>query len=441
MIAMRPVSEVCSGSKDTSHTYTGRFLDRTYHPAPLPAKLIQKPFELAMEKFTVNHTFPYSGRLSPEQVKAFKDITFCKTPDAGFTVYQCSECGYKSYNYNKCTNRNCPVCQNLKTLVWVDERSAEVIDASYYHLVMTLPHELNGLIYANQESLYGLLHKSLSSAIIELAMDEQYLGGVPGIIQVLHTWDQDMKYHVHVHAVISGAGLTKDNKLVYAKSDKYLVPEKAVSKLVKGKFLDALKTLYCDKSLRFVGESSKYVNYYEWKDLISSLYTKDWVCYIKETFNGNGNAIDYLARYTNKIAIGNNRIRQVTDDEVTFTVRGEDGTQSEERTLSIEDFVGRYLMHVLPSGFQKIRYYGFLANGCRKKKLALIFELQGRQQFLHRYKEPKESEVLRVEFHVDLDVCPQCGKKGTMSDIDEVFGMLSSTFIPLGQTKASRKAG
>ena len=439
MIAMRPISEVCQDKPPRE--YTGRFLGRTYSPKPLPPKMIQKPFQLAMEKFTANHVFPYSGRLSPEQAKAFKDITFCKTADAGFTVYQCTECGYRTYNYNKCTNRNCPVCQNLRTLVWVDNRSVEVIDAPYYHMVMTLPHELNDLVYVNQAALYALLHRSLSSAILELSMDEHYMGGTPGIIQVLHTWDQEMKYHVHVHAIVTGAGLTKDNKLVYAKSDKYLVPEKAVSKLVKGKFMDSLKELYHDGSLKLEGASNKYNNYYEWKELINKLYSIDWVCYIKETFNGNGNAIDYLARYTNKIAIGNSRIRQVTDEEVTFTVRGKDGKQSEQRILSIEDFVGRYLMHVLPSGFQKIRYYGFMANGCRKKKLALIFKIQGRQQFFHRYKEPKESEVLRVDFHVDLDVCPNCGKKDTMIDIDEVFGMLSSTYIPIGQTKASRRTG
>ena len=436
MINMRPISEV---RQDDTQKYTGSLIGGTYRPQPLPPKLIQKPFQIALQKYTVSHAFPYSGHLTLEQSNAFTDIAFCKTPEAGFTVYQCTECGHRTFNYNKCTNRNCPVCQNLKTLVWVDERSAEVIDASYYHLVMTLPHDLNGLIYENQKVLYGLLHKSLYTAIIELALDDQYLGGTPGIIQVLHTWDQEMNYHVHVHAIVTGAGLTKDSELVYAKHDEYLVPEKAVAKLVKGKFMDALKELYTSNKLILTGQAVKFKNYYEWKELINKLYSIDWICYIKETFNGNGNAIEYLARYTNKVAIGNSRIVSVTDDEVTFTVRGADGTQSERRTLSVEAFVGRYLMHVLPSGFQKVRYYGFLANGCRKKKLELIFKQQGRQQYMHRYKEPKESEVLRVEFHVDLDACPNCGKKGTMEVIDEVFGMLSSTFIPFGETKESRR--
>lgn len=197
-----------------------------------------------------------------------------------------------------------------------------------------------------------------------------------------------------------------------------------------------LKDMYNTGKLKLEGRAAKYKNHYEWKELVNSMYDKDWICNLKETFNGKGNAIEYLARYTNKVAIGETRIKSVKGGIVTFTSRDKEGKQTIKNELSCEEFVGRYLMHVLPSGFQKIRYYGFLANGCRKRKLEHIFKKQGRRQYLNRYKEPTEQEVLRVDYHIDLKTCSKCGKSGSMKEIDYVKGSLSHTYIPLGRKLA-----
>ena len=427
MVNMKPVSQV--SPEDSVKVYSGS-IGASYTPTPLKTKQIQVPFQEVARTYTHDKVFPHVGILSNEQRKALLDISHCKTPKGGFSVYQCSECGNLTYNYNKCKNRNCPVCQNLKTLIWLDDRRSEVIDSDYYHLVMTLPHELNPVIYENQKLLYGLLHKSVSSAIIQYAKDDKHLGGEPGIVQVLHTWDQLMGYHVHVHVIVTGAVLTKDGKIVQNKNDGFFCPEKVLSKLVKGKYMDALKKMYKNGELKLAGLADKYKNRYEWNELIEKLYSIDWISYIKETFNGNGNAMEYLARYTNKVAIGDSRIKSVASGTVIFTSRDSEGKQTIENKVSYEEFVGRYLMHVLPSGFQKIRYYGFLANNCRKKKLEGIFKEQGKKQSSKKYKEPTEKEVLRVEFKIDLDTCPKCGKKGTMLEVDLVKGTLNHTYTP-----------
>lgn len=429
MIVIRPTSQV--KSDEPLQSFDGEIF---YHEVnPPKAMIIQVPFQEVFKTYKDGNKLPHIGIPSWEQRKALSDISCCKTAEGGFSVYQCRNCRHLTYNYNKCKNRNCPVCQNLKSMVWLDNRSAEVIDSDYYHVVMTVPHELNDLIYENQKELYNLLHSCLSRAMLELAADEKYLGGTPGIIQVLHTWDQHLRYHVHVHAIVTGAGLNKKGKIVHHRQSGYLFPHKVVAKLVKEKYLDALKDMYDKGNLNFKGRASKYRNHYEWKELVNTMYDKEWVCNLKETFNGKGNAIEYLARYTNKIAIGNSRIKSVEGGKVTYTSRDEEGKQTIVNELSFNEFVGRYLMHVLPSGFQKIRYYGFLANGCRKKKLEHIFKEQGRRQYLNRYKEPTEQEVLRTEFHVNLDVCPKCGKSRSMKEIDCVRGRLSHTYIPFGR--------
>ena len=434
---MKPVSRV-NAAEGGTQVPRGSASGTAVPEAPRKM-LIQLPFQKVYQDLSEDHQpLPWVGYLSPEQRKALSDITYCKTPEAGYSVHECSNCGHTTYNYNKCKNRNCPVCRNLKTMVWVDNRSVDVIDAPYFHVVMTLPHELNELIYVNQKALYGLLHQSLSRAILELSRDEKYLGGTPGIIQVLHTWDQELKYHVHLHAIVTGAGLTKDGNLVYVKSDDFFIPVHVLSKVVRGKFMEKLKDMYEKEALKLTGAASKLKNHYEWQELINKLYSTNWNSYVKATFNGKGNAIEYLARYTNKVGIGNSRIVSVSGSQVVFTARGSDGKQSRKIKISTEEFVGRFLMHVLPSGFQKVRYYGFLANGCRKEKIAKIRSIQGgRTLFQHKYKKPTESEVLRVEFNVDVHTCPKC-KIGTMDIIEDVEGFLSHTYTPAGKKKKHR---
>lgn len=300
--------------------------------------------------------------VSEVQHKASRAIMHCKSGTLGCNISQCTECGHTDFHNNSCRNRNCPSCQAVNKEIWADKRRAEVIDSPYFHVVFTLPHELNPLIYCNQKLLYGLLHRCCAETLLELSSDKKWLGATPGIIQVLHTWNQELDYHVHMHCIVSGGGLTKNRK-IRKSSKNFFIPTGVLRDKFKGKYMAHLDSLYKNGSLFFSSSCKDLLNSYRWKEWKNDLYEKDWCPYIKETFNGFGNAIEYLGRYTHKIAVSNSRILDLTEDEVTFSARGKKpGEPKRQITLKHTEFIRRYLMHVLPSGFQKVRYYGFLNN-------------------------------------------------------------------------------
>lgn len=360
-----------------------------------------------------NHSFASfrsSGHyISDVQLKAAQAIMNCKSGILGCNISQCTDCGHMEFHNNSCRNRNCPNCQAVLKEAWVDKRRAEVIDSPYFHVVFTLPHELNPLIYCNQKLLYGLLHRCCAETILELSANKKWLGATPGIIQILHTWNQELDYHVHMHCIVSGGGLTKDGKI--RKSAKsFFIRTEVLRDKFKGKYMAHLSSLYERGSLTFSSSCEKLCNYYHWKEWKNKLYEMDWCPYIKETFNGFGNAIEYLGRYTHKIAVSNSRILSVSDDTVTFSARGKKPGDP-KRLISLEhtEFIRRYLMHVLPSGFQKIRYYGFLNNRYKTRNLKLIFKLQGHQRFKAKYIHLSMAELLKAVWNLDIHVCPECG--------------------------------
>ncbi len=314
--------------------------------------------------------FYHELNVSTEQSKAAKAIIGCKSGGLGYNVSVCSDCGHSELHYNSCRNRHCPSCQAVSKEVWVDSRKAEVFDVPYFHVVFTLPSELKPLIYANQALLYGLMQKCASQTLLQLSLDKQYLGAVPGVIQILHTWGQNLSYHPHMHCIVSGVGLTKDKNLRYSRKG-FFIPVKVLRNMFRGKFLARLRQLYKDNRLVFSKRCSEFNDGVVWKSFISMLYDKDWIPYIKETFNGYGNAIDYLGRYTHKIAISNSRIKEVIDDTVTFSAKDYRTDKHNNITLSHLEFMRRLLMHVLPKGFQKIRYYGFLNNRFNKNNMQI----------------------------------------------------------------------
>lgn len=251
--------------------------------------------------------------------------------------------------------------------IWVDKRRAEVIDAPYFHVVFTLPHELNPLLYCNQKLLYGLFHRCCAETLLELSANPKYLGATPGIILVLHTWNQELLYHVHMHCIVSGGGLTSVKKIRKSK-DKFFIPVHVLRDELQGKFLALLDNLRQSGQLTFSSSCAFLQSVSAWKALKHKLYEQEWCPYIKETFNGFGNAIEYLGKYTYKIAISNSRILSVDETQVTFSARGKNpGEPRRNITLSNMEFIRRFLMHVLPAGFQKIRYYGFLNNRMKTK--------------------------------------------------------------------------
>lgn len=365
---------------------------------------IQKIFQSSYGAFCENGT-----NQSEVQKKAAHALIRRKSGSLGCNVSVCEDCGHTEVHNNSCRNRHCPNCQAVLKEVWVDKRRSEVIDSPYFHVVFTLPHELNPLLYCNQKLLYSLFHKCCSQTLLELCKDKKYLGATPGIIQVLHTWNQELSYHVHMHCILSGGGLTPDHKIRHSK-ETFFLPVHVLRDLFKGKYLAGLDQLYQHKELLFSASCKKPRNSYEWKELRDSLYKKDWCPYIKETFNGFGNAIEYLGRYTHKIAISNSRILSVTDAQVIFSARGRrPGDPKRRITLGHMEFIRRFLMHVLPAGFQKIRYYGFLNNRYKGKNLKLIFSLQGGQRFRSRYTGMSMAELLQAVWNINIRICPVCG--------------------------------
>ena len=346
---------------------------------------------------------------SVAQQKVSHAILNCKSAKLGCNVSRCSDCGHMEIHNNSCRNRNCPNCQAVLKEIWVDKRRAEVIDSPYFHVVFTLPHELNPLIYCNQKLLYSLFHSCCAQTLLELSADRKYLGATPGIIQILHTWNQELDYHVHMHCIVSGGGLTKCQQLRKS-SGSFFIPVMVLRDKFKGKFMAHLTSLYQSGSLVFSSACEALKDSSVWKKWKNRLYEKDWCPYIKETFNGFGNAIEYLGRYTHRIAISNSRILAVAPDTVTFSARGrKPGDPRRCITLQNTEFIRRYLMHVLPSGFQKIRYYGFLNNRMKTQNLKIIFKLQGGQRFRQRYAGLSMAELLKAVWKFDICLCPACG--------------------------------
>ena len=355
------------------------------------------------------------------QHKAALAILNCKSGRLGINLSQCTDCGHLEVHNNSCHNRSCPNCQAVLKEIWVDKRRAEVIDSPYFHVVFTLPHELNPLIYCNQKLLYGLLHRCCAETLLELSADKKWLGATPGIIQVLHTWNQELDYHVHMHCIVSGGGLTRDGK-IRKSSKNFFIRTEVLRDKFKGKYMAHLSSLYENGSLTFSVSCEKLRNSDCWKDWKNNLYEKDWCPYIKETFNGFGNAMEYLGRYTHKIAIGNSRLISVDNQQVSFSARGrKPGEPRRTVTLENTEFIRRYLMHVLPCGFQKIRYYGFLNNRGKSKNLKLIFTLQGHQRFQARYVHLSMAELIKAVWKIDIRVCPECGCFG-MQSIGRTYG-------------------
>ena len=371
---------------------------------PLSNFKVQKIWQDSYEDYC------HSGHFqSQEQKKASLAILACKSGRLGVNVSECTECGHMEFHKNSCRNRSCPNCQAVLKEVWVDQRRAEVMDTPYFHVVFTLPHELNPLMFCNQKLLYGLLHKCCAQTILELSADRKYLGAQPGIIQVLHTWNQELGYHVHMHCIISGGGLTTDHR-IRRSSAKFFIPVRVLRDKFKGKYISLLDACYQKGELVFSSSCSTLQDSCIWKVFKNSLYAKDWCPYIKETFNGFGNAIEYLGRYTHRVAISNNRILSVTETEVTFSARGKKpGDPKREITIRHEEFIRRFLMHVLPAGFQKIRYYGFLNNRMKSRNLKVIFRIQGGQRFRKRYAGLSMAELLKAVWNIDLSICPECG--------------------------------
>jgi len=351
-----------------------------------------------------NEQYPVDGWAH----KAALALMSCKTPALGGNVATCEDCGHMKVHYNSCRNRHCPCCQGLVKTKWIDKRKSEVIDAPYFHVVFTVPEELNPLIYANRKLLYALLYQASADTLLELAKDKKYVNAEIGFMSILHTWGQALNFHPHIHAIVLGGGLTKDLKFKAVQKN-FLFPVHVVSKLFRGKFMAALKKLYQTKQLIFAGTSSAFERPLQFQKLVDRLYAKKWVPHIKETFKGAQNVLEYLGRYTHRIAISNGRILSFNDTGVTFQIKDyKKQNELSQITLTPVEFIRRFLMHILPKGFVKIRYYGILSNRSKKVKLAICRNIIKRNYPESRLEGLTAAQIILELFDTDIYQCPNC---------------------------------
>ena len=369
-----------------------------------------------MNNVTVQDVFhrfyqPYLEKYtpSPVQSKVANDIMKCKTARLGANVQVCEDCGCISIHYNSCRNRCCPMCQALPKEKWMDLRREDVLEAPYFHLVFTVPEELNPVIYSNQKLLYDALYHAASATINQLSTEQKHLGAKVGYICILHTWGSKMNYHPHIHTILLGGGLTNDRHWK-DNGDSFFLPIKMISKIFRGKYLDELKSLWEQNRLKFFGSAEKYRNHYSFKELLDLCYKKDWVPYCKKTFNGAQSVIKYLGKYTHRIAISNHRIVSMDEDTVTFYVKDyKNEGHWEKLTLSGVEFIRRFLMHVPPRRFVRIRHFGLLCNRSKKENLTICRNLLGCKQYLSQLKDMDSAQIIEHLWNVKINICKHCG--------------------------------
>lgn len=324
-------------------------------------------------KYTIQNIFQKFGstfikkyNLSKEQWKVYNSIMNCKTENMGFHIATCNDCGNRKSSYNSCRNRHCPMCQSYAREKWIANETSYLLNCPYFHIVTTVPSELKIIALHNQKTFYNILLKANSEAILELANDPKWLGAKVGITSILHTWGQTLEFHPHIHSIVTGGGL-KNNKWVKGK-DYYLFEVKVLSSLFRAKVLSLLKK----ENLSFPEELSVLEDDKILNKFLEPLYKKEWISYIEPPKGRPENVIEYIGRYAFRVAISNYRIKNITDNSVTFEYKDyKDNSKIKLMTLPGIEFIRRFLMHVLPKRFTKIKHYGLLAN--RNKKTVVKF--------------------------------------------------------------------
>jgi hypothetical protein len=349
------------------------------------------------------------------QRRVLRAIAHCRTAVLGGHREQCESCGQQRLAYNSCRNRHCPKCQGKERARWLAAEQALLLPVPYFHLVFTLPHRLNALVPANRRGLYTLLFRVAAATLRTFAHDPRYLGAEPAITMVLHTWGQTLIEHFHVHCVVSGGGLSRDGctwvRLPKHRPKKprrrrpFLFPVEALSVVFRGKYIAALKRARRNSELRFAGHSAGLADPLRWQELLDALAQTDWVVYCKPPFGGPAQVLKYLSRYTHRVAISNRRLRFVGAGTVRFTYRDyADHAQDKELVLSAPEFLRRFLLHVVPCGFMRIRHYGLTANCQRAPRLQRCRELLGLGQAAHTPTDPATSTAESAP-----KLCPHCG--------------------------------
>lgn len=337
------------------------------------------------------------------QQKAINDIIHCRTAYFGGHIAKCSNCGHQQVFYKSCRNRNCPKCQNSKQIVWVDKLKSSVLPVKHFHLVFTIPESLNALFYLNQRICYDLFFKAASKSLLKVLTS--YTGASGGAVAALHTWGQTLNYHPHIHMIVPAGGLDSDQmQWIYARNS-FLLPVKVLSCVFRAELLKLIKTQWLTLGIKIPQNYNP--NFEAFK---KELYLKKFVVFAEKPFKGPDQIINYLGKYINRVAISNSRIKAAEGDTVTFNYKNyKTGELALSMTLSAHEFISRFLMHILPGGFYKIRYFGIYAQcntACKNQCFALLNEAP----FIPAYVGLPLTEVIRMETGVDLCTCNACMK-------------------------------
>jgi hypothetical protein len=355
----------------------------------------------------------HSGSSNTQVQQVMNQLKKCRTARLGYHLYHCSnnDCGAYKYQYHSCRNRHCPACGALQKEQWIEERKNELLPVTYYHVVFTLPHELNSIVLGNRKALLGLLFTAASQTLLSFAGNPAHLGAVPGILAVLHTWGQQLSFHPHVHCIISGGGMlvNKDKTVSWIKAkrikDDFLFAVKAMTKVYRAKYLSAVQQMIADKIITSPPGC-------DIKAIIQSLYEKEWMVYAKKPFGGPEQVIEYLGRYTHKVAITNHRIKELNTDTSAVTFEYKDYRcegLKKQMQLPAAEFIRRFEQHILPKYFTKIRSYGYLGNRNRKTNIAAITAHMAIPAHRPAVKVPWQLRLLE-RYGMRYNQCAHCGQ-------------------------------
>jgi len=358
------------------------------------------------------HAYRVSHKMPLNHIRTMRAIERCRTAELGGHVDECDCCGRIRISYNSCRNRHCPKCQFLAKERWLEQRKEDLLPVPYFHVVFTIPAKLNPLVLRNKQICYDILFRCVSDTLFELTRDPKHLGGQIGFICILHTWGQNLMDHAHIHCIVTGGALSPDGKEWISCQKDFFISVKVLSRLFRGKVLAFLKKSWEAKELEFSGTIAKLKD--RFAVFLNDLYQMEWVVYAKPPFQDPETLLDYLGRYTHRIAIGNHRIRKMEDGDVSFIWRDyADGNKKKVMKLEASEFIRRFLLHVLPEKFVKIRYYGLLANRKSNTMLSQCRKLLADKPKKKNGTETWQKFLIRV-CGMDLITCPFC-KNGRMT--------------------------
>ena len=372
------------------------------------------------------------GPLPKEHYRVANAMMSCHTAVMGGHVYCCDSCGHELISYNSCRNRHCPSCQGAARAQWVEKRIEELLPVPYFHVVFTIPLQLNPFVLRNKELCYTILFKAASETLLELAKDPRLLGAKNGFISVLHTWGQNLLDHPHLHCIVPNGGLN-DDQWIAGKNQDFLFPTDVVITLFRGKCMSYFKEALLHGALLLHGELQLYENSNaQLQTLIDKCYAVKWNVHLEPPFGSPEQVVKYIGRYTHRVAISNNRIVALTDTEVTFRWKDyADKSRTKKMTLTHSEFIRRFLLHVLPKGFVRIRYYGFLGSRVRKQSLQFCRDQLCSRDDVYRHESHQHNVAMLVCEPVTTKngfICPHCGK-GRMQKQRELFSTIQTESI------------